>query len=616
MKIPIIYFLLSLVMLPLCKAQTGIEVPSMSFCDQAVQDFMETFEVDGVSLAISKDGKLIYARSFGLSDHVENTTAQPFDIYRIASVSKAITGIAITKLWEDGMVDFEQKVFGPGGVMENNEYFNSANITDERVYDMTVGMLIEHSSGFDRDQDCHSFSGCDPIGFPLFVTEQLGVQNPVQRKDLVRFLLEKGLDFDPGSRYSYSNIGVLLVGLVIEEITGKSYFEYVKETFLDPLGNCDMHIGGNFIEDRKPREVRYNAQGAFESLPSVNGDGKLVPWQYGFLNIEAMDAHGGWIATATDLIRLLNAVDGFDSKPDLLSTQGIDVMTAPSEVSDFYGKGWFINSFDNWWHTGGLPGTRTIMSRLSNGFNFVVLINSSPGVEDGFAAAFDQLAHGCYSNATSFPTFDLSLHPTQNVSELKVDEVYGDGVDVSFASGSGTHRLMLCTPMSENTAYPVDGKEYEAHADFNLGDTLSDGSVVIYNGSGGSVEIRGLQTEIDYYLVGYEYTKSEATGNYPLYRLCGEERVFFTTSGATSSRNYGLSAKVKAAPNPAFDILRMDTELTLESEYNIFDFQGRHVQSGLLDKDGEIQISELSSGIYLLLLSHLEQPIRVRFIKE
>jgi CubicO group peptidase (beta-lactamase class C family) len=311
-------------------AQQGVPVPAMSHCDQAMTQFMNTYDIPAATFALAKDGKLVYMRSFGHADIIKTEPTQPYHMFRIASLSKPITGIAIMKMIEDGALSLTDKVFGSTGIMKNNSYFNNANITDNRIGDITIQHLLEHSGGWDRDVDCVTFPNppyswsinhCDPIGFPLHVTQQLGESNPVSRRALVKFLLEKGLDFDPGTGYAYSNIGYLLLGLVIEEKSGMSYEAYVKEKIFDPIGACDLHVAGNLLTDKREREGEYIGNGY--NAPSIYGTGQNVPWEYGGLNVQAMDAHGGSIATARDLVRIIAAVDGFRTRPDILSSASI-----------------------------------------------------------------------------------------------------------------------------------------------------------------------------------------------------------------------------------------------------------------------------------------------------
>jgi D-alanyl-D-alanine carboxypeptidase len=85
------------------------------------------------------------------------------------------------------------------------------------------------------------------------------------------------------------------------------------------------------------------------------------------MNVERMDAHGGWIGSTVDLARFLVHFDGFNSKPDLISKSTFDIMTTPSNVNQRKAKGWNVNQrnnvLKNAWHTGSLPGTGAIVVR-------------------------------------------------------------------------------------------------------------------------------------------------------------------------------------------------------------------------------------------------------------
>jgi CubicO group peptidase (beta-lactamase class C family) len=91
----------------------------------------------------------------------------------------------------------------------------------------------------------------DPIDFPLHVTQTLGEPNPVSRRSMIKFLMQKGLNFTPGTAYKYSNVGFLVLGEVIEKKTGLSYENYVKQNILAPLGIYDVHLGKNLLADKR-----------------------------------------------------------------------------------------------------------------------------------------------------------------------------------------------------------------------------------------------------------------------------------------------------------------------------------------------------------------------------
>jgi len=529
MKTYFLHFFIVLFATVSVKAQTGIPVASMTNCDNETIAFMDNFDIPGMTMAIAREGKLVYMRAFGNANIAGTEDTQPYHLFRIASVSKPITSIAIMKLMEEGKINMSDKVFGPGSLLENHDYFSNANITDDRIYNISVQHLLEHSGGFDKSQDCtpnptspypwHA-THCDPIGFPLHVTETLGTSNPVAEQDLVKFLLEKSLGFTPGTSYQYSNIGYLTLGIIIEELSGMSYEDYLKTEIFEPIGICDMHLGKNLLEDKYEREAEYPPSG-YQNL-SVYGTNELLPNEYGAWNHEAYDAHGGWIATASDLIRVLLAVDKFNTKPDILQPSTIDIMTAPSANASYYAKGWLVNQWDNWWHTGAIDGTASNFVRTSDGFTFALILNKRVvgSQANAFWTALDALPWDCISGVSSYPEHDLLLKPDKAATNLVVSPIEPGTAQISWMKGDGNYRIVVAKENAPVDAYPLDGTDYMANNMFGNGDHLGNGNYVVYSGTGELVEVTGLSSDASYQYRVFEFNKNTQTGNYPIYNLC------------------------------------------------------------------------------------------------
>ncbi len=518
-------------------AQTGIPVPQMTQADVLIKNFMTTYTIPGLTIALTKDGKIVYMRGFGYEDIAKTIPVQPNNLFRIASCSKQITSIAIMKLMQDGMLTMSSKVFGPGGILENAPVISTATITDTRIYDITVEQLLEHTEGWDRDVNCNPkptlpypyfFSGCDPINNPLTVSMELGISNPVSENYLSKYLLQKGLNFVPGTKYAYSNIGYLCLGAIIEQLTGKSYENYVKTDILAPLGIYDMHTGNNLKSEKQEREVEYTSSEGTNL--SVYGTGFPAPWTYGGMNVHAMSAHGGWITTARDFVKLLSAVDGFATKPDILSVATINVMTAPSTANVNYAKGWAVNSYGNWWHTGAIPGTASQVVRASNGYNWFIIMNNR-STSNTFWTALDNLGWNIISATATWPTWDLMLAPTQNASNLTFSNSTSTSVTVNWANGNGAKRLLVIRPDATINSFPLDGTDYTANANYTSAPVIGADVKVVYNGTGTSVNVTGLETGKNYYFRVIEFNNSTATGNNSLY-LLGDNPVALRTAGA------------------------------------------------------------------------------------
>lgn len=599
-----------LVSLSFSFAQQGPYISQMVHCDNQVTSFMNTYSIPAVTMAIAKDGKLVYMRSFGNADLAGTEPTQPYHMFRIASVSKPITGIAIMKMVQDNKLSLSDKVFGPQGLLANNTFLANANVTDNRVFDITVQQLLEHSGGWDRDIACTPnpaspytwFPGhCDPIGFPLHVTQVLGTANPVSEEALIRFLMEKGLNFSPGTAYKYSNIGYLALGLVIEEVSGMSYEDYVKSDILAPLGICDMHIGKNLLADKREREGEYKGNGY--RAPSIYGTGNLVPWEYGGWNLEAMDAHGGWIATARDLVRLLVAVDGFATKADILSSSSIQTMVAGSANNPNYAKGWSVNQFNNWWHTGALDGTASLFVRTSGGYTWGVILNKRiiDGNATNFWTALDNLPWNCVGQTGTFPAHDLLDVPSLNASDLRFNGQGGTSMKAKWQNGNGPLRVLIAKEGSAVDAFPLDGEDYTADADFGMGDELGAGNFVVYQGAADSVKITNLDPGKTYYFRLFEYNKSFNTGFHSLYQLCD-----YASGSATTSTNTSFSSLfeqgVRIFPNPATDLLNIQIPTSLKvDQLKLVNLQGMLIQNKVVDDaEASLDLTALPAQLYIL----------------
>lgn len=607
-------------------AQNGIDVPEMTNCDNLVTQFMSTHGIPGATFALAKDGKLVYMRSFGQADLAGTEETQPHHLFRIASISKPITSIAIMKLIENGQLALSDKVFGAGGILENHPYLASATITDQRLYDITVQQLLEHSAGWDRGVNCvpsptspypWAAGHCDPIGFPLHVTQVLGEANPVTEPMLIRFLLEKGLDFEPGTQYAYSNIGYLVLGEMIESVSGKSYEVYVKDEILSPIGICDMHIGSNLRENKVEREGEYYGNGY--QVPSLYGTGQNVPWEYGGWNLEAMDAHGGWIATARDMVRLLTAVDGFTTRPDILSNSSISNMTTGSTQNSSYAKGWSVNSANNWWHTGALDGTASLWARTNSGYTWAIILNKRviDGTANQFWGDLDGLPWNCIGQTTTWPTHDLFETPSLSPTALTFEIENETDLKVSWIPGNGNGRVLVGKEGSSVDRFPLDGQNYTGNPGFGSGQDLGNGNFVLHAGNQFTETISGLDPNKTYHFRLFEYAQNTLGGNHPLYQLCD------ATSDSMMLNSVGISTELTESgisffPNPTNGILSVNLPETIPSaSLSVYSLYGQLVMETVITgTSSQLDLSHLPSQSYLIVAFVEGRPVgRFRVLK-
>jgi len=341
--------------------------------DDAVQTFMTTYGVPGASIAVTHGEKLIYLKSYGQADEQASQPVTTQSLFRLASVSKPITAVAIFKLVEQGNLSLSDTVFGPNGVLGTTY---GTQPYGPHITEITVSELLHHTAG----------------GWPNDSTDPMFTNPTMTADQLISWTLDnRPLDSVPGTAYAYSNFGFCILGRVIEQVTGQSYEAAVKSLVLGPLGITDMTIAGNTLADRLPDEVVYYGQGGEDP--------------YGF-NVHRMDSHGGWVSTARDLATFLVHVDGFSTKPDILTSQSIAAMTTPSTANANYACGWEVNSANNWWHIGSLPGTETEIIRAAMGWNWVMLVNTR-SQNPSFDGDLDQIFWNAYANLAGYPDYDL-----------------------------------------------------------------------------------------------------------------------------------------------------------------------------------------------------------------
>lgn len=386
--------------------------PALKPLDALFTKFMKTHSVPGCTVAITDHGRLVYSRGFGVSDVASQTPVNPKNLFRIASISKPITAVAILQLVEQGKLKLDDPVFQ---ILKYEPHLVDGQKMDDRQSQITIRHLLQHRGGWDRDK---SF---DAMFQSIRFADSLGTPAPAGPNEVIRCMRGLPLDFDPGQRYAYSNYGYCLLGRVIEKLTAQPYDQYVKQHVLAPLGINTMKLGRTRLEDRSDTEVLYYDPGADESVFQVDRK-QPVPLAYGAFNLEAMDAHGGWLASAIDLARFAAAFDNPEKCP-ILNASSIGEMyerpagepekDASGKTRDnWYSLGWFVRQTANGgkttWHTGSLPGTSTILIRRADGRNVVVLFNSrvSPTVEH-LTRALDAPLHQALDEVGNWPQVDL-----------------------------------------------------------------------------------------------------------------------------------------------------------------------------------------------------------------
>ncbi|HPS02600.1 MAG TPA: serine hydrolase domain-containing protein [Candidatus Sumerlaeota bacterium] len=381
---------------------TGRECPALAGFDRTLQDFMTARKITSASLAVTRASQLVYARGYSW-DAPDGIGIRPDTLFRIASVSKPVTAAGVFYLVQQRKLNLSDKLVD----LVKMEPLKGEKC-DPRLKAITVLHLLQHRGGWDRDR---SF---DPMFRDREIAKKCRVDYPVGTQHIVRYMAGQPLDFDPGTRHVYSNFGYCLLGRVIEAVSGVSYERFMRETVLSRLDIQRMVLGRTVFEKRQPNEPYYRTSDR-RLYPCVVQPGapETVPEPYGHWNIENMDAHGGWLASAVDLAKFATAFDSTGRYP-LLKPEFVDQTFAPpsSDAADsYYGRGWMVRPVGasrSTWHNGSLPGTYSLLVRRHDGLNWVVLFNQRDDPWSRLSyEPIDGLLHQAADSVREWPKDDL-----------------------------------------------------------------------------------------------------------------------------------------------------------------------------------------------------------------
>lgn len=368
----------------------GQALPGLEAFDVEVAKLMQDWSIPGASLAVAKDGKLLLAKGYGWADRDSKTAVTAQTLFRMGSINKTLTAIAVHQLVEDKQLALDQPVMpllAKLGIVP-------ARLGDLRSPNITVRHLLQHSGGMDREK-----SG-DPFFQPTLrdVARRQGVA-PVSCEAVIKDTLERPLDFAPGERFAYSNTGYCMLGKVVEAVSGDPIGWRIGRSVLQPVIGKDFLAGKSL--DSLPGETCYHS---FTGEPSATAAPGLRAWAgvtapYGSYSIESMDALGSWVATPSDVLKVFLAIDGARGTR-LLPADTLRAMQAepslssvPSGQSRYMGLGVEVAKTTqgaNWWHCGSQPGVQTLALRTAAGYAWVIAFNSRPSDKHTFFGAFDK----------------------------------------------------------------------------------------------------------------------------------------------------------------------------------------------------------------------------------
>lgn len=342
------------------------DIPALAQMDSEIERFRNKWEIKGISLAITRHDSLLYAKGFGWADQEAGAKMETSSMMRIASASKLVTATAIMKLVEQGRLRLDSKVFGEKGLLNDTAFTNA--MRDRRMVDITVDDLLQHKGGF-------TLGAGDPMFNTADIMEVKHLKTPPTNPELVKIVLGRKLGFTPGSGRRYSNFGYMLLSLVIEKVTGMSYWDFVTKEILEPAGAYRFRPATNYYTERHPDETKYYGPDTVK-VKEFNGSRRMVDRVYGGSNVNGLMGAGGWIATPSDLARLVASIDGDPGVKDILSPGSVAQMTY-HDGEDKQTRGWTdSDGKGKWTRTGTLGSTHVLIERFPDGECWVFSTNS------------------------------------------------------------------------------------------------------------------------------------------------------------------------------------------------------------------------------------------------
>jgi CubicO group peptidase (beta-lactamase class C family) len=319
--------------------------------DQIVRSYSDGHEFMG-SVLVAQDHKVLFEKSYGDANLELNVADSSLTKFRIGSMTKQFTAASILLLEERGKLSTDDYV---------KKYMPDAPPAWDKI---TIYNLLTHTSGIPS--------------FTSFPDYRATEATPTTPKNLVDRFRDKPLEFQPGEKWNYSNSGYVLLGYLIEKISGKSYADFVAENILKPLGMTDTGYDSNSAI------IPHRASGY---SPSPNG-----PVNAGYIDMTIPFSAGALYSTTHDLLLWEQGL--YEGK--VLSAASLKKMTTPFKEN--YGCGLMIQNVNGhlqYSHGGGIEGFNTAMAYYPDDkLTVIVLANLNGGAPDDIAGKLAAVVHG------------------------------------------------------------------------------------------------------------------------------------------------------------------------------------------------------------------------------
>jgi CubicO group peptidase (beta-lactamase class C family) len=334
-----------------CFADDKPQPDQVARMEQIIHSYVADHKFMG-SVLVARDGKTLLDKGYGFANLEWQIPNSPTTKFRLGSLTKQFTAASILLLEEHGKLKTDDPV---------KKYMPDAPAAWDKV---TIFHLLTHTSGIP------SFTG-----FPDYRKREPETMTPQQ---LVDWFRDKPLEFEPGTKWNYSNSGYVLLGYLIEKISGQSYAEFVQQNIFAPLGMKDSGY------DFNSAIIEHRAAGY---TPGKNG-----PENAGFVNMTIPLSAGGLYSTTEDLLRWEQGLFG----GKLLSPASLAKMTTPFKQDYAFGLGVATtNGHKIIAHNGGIEGFNTSLGYYPDDkLVIAVLGNINGGAPDQIASSLGKVALG------------------------------------------------------------------------------------------------------------------------------------------------------------------------------------------------------------------------------
>ena len=245
------FLLVTVIFIHTSIAQTIADKQLAAKMDQLLSEQFKTGET-GAAALVSRKGQIIYKKAFGTANLELNIPMQPNHVFRIGSISKQFTAVAILQLMEQGKLGLQDDItkFIPDYPTHGHK--------------ITIEHLLTHTSGIQSYTGMKDFSAISRLD-----------KKP---EELIAFFKNQPMEFAPGTKWNYNNSGYFLLGFIIEKVSGKTYPQYIEEAIFKPLGMINSYYGSDsrIIKNRassygKAENVFVNAEPLSMTLPYSAG---------------------------------------------------------------------------------------------------------------------------------------------------------------------------------------------------------------------------------------------------------------------------------------------------------------------------------------------------------